>query len=73
METLFDNDFINNKVLKRLIKEVKRDQVEKTIENIDYFFEIRKKLNSKYGFINVQNEELEFLKQFKNARESLQA
>ncbi|MBQ8476050.1 hypothetical protein IJ531_03210 [bacterium] len=73
METLFDDKFINNKVLEHLIKEVKREQITKTIENIDYFFELRKKLNSKYDFTPAQNEEIEFLKQFNNARKNLQA
>ena len=73
METLFQDDYINNKVLKRLIKEVKKGQITRTIKNIDYFFELRKKLNRKYDFTPSQNEELEFLRRYQNAKRNIQA
>ena len=37
METLFQDDYINQVVLKRLIKEVKKSQISRTIRNIDYY------------------------------------
>ena len=73
METLFDDEFINNKVLKRLLNEVKEGQIRKTVKNIDYYNELRKKLNRKYDFSQSQNERLEALKQRVYAKRSLQA
>lgn len=73
METLFDDDYINNKILKRLIKEIKREQISKTIRNMDYYCELRAQLNEKQDFTPSQNKELEALKNHKNARKNLQA
>ncbi len=73
METLFDDDYINNKVLKRLIKEVKKGQISRTVRNIEYYDTMRKKLNRKYDFSPSQNEQLELLRKREYARRSLQA
>ena len=73
MDTLFNDEFINNKVLKRLIKEVKKGQIKRTINNIDCYNELRKKLNRKYDFTPSQNQQLEMLKYEKYAKRSLQA
>ncbi|MBR2068485.1 MAG: hypothetical protein IJ877_01860 [Candidatus Gastranaerophilales bacterium] len=50
MEELFEEKYINNKVLEHLIKEIKREQISKTIENLDDFIKLRKQFNSKYNF-----------------------
>jgi len=73
METLFDDDFINNKVLKRLIKEVKEGQISRTVKSIDYYNELRKTMNRKYDFSISQNEQLEALKRNRYAKRSMQA
>ena len=73
METLFDDDYINNKVLKRLIKEVREGQIIRTCKNIEYYNKIRQKLNNKYDFSPSQNEELEYLKLNRYGKRSLQA
>ena len=73
METLFQDDYINNKVLKRLIKEVKREQVSKAIKHMDYFLELRKKMNPKYEYMSFQNKKNVSLNQFNNARKNIQA
>ena len=74
METLFDDEYINNKVLKRLVKEVKKGQISRTVKNMAYFDELRKKLNRKYDFTPSQNNELELLRRNnKYAKRSLQA
>jgi len=73
METLFDDEYVNNKLLKRLIKEVKKGQIERTINNINYYNELRKKLNRKYDFSPSQNEQLEMLKYEQYRKRSLQA
>ena len=73
METLFDDEFINNKVLKRLIREIKEGQILRTVKSIDRYRELQKKLNNKYGFSPSQNEELEMLRRRQYARRNLQA
>ena len=73
METLFQDDYINNVVLKRLIKEVKKGQIARTIRNIDYYNKIRQKLDRKYNFSPSLNQELENLKRKQNAKRSMQA
>ena len=73
METLFDDEFINNKVLKRLVKEVKKGQISRTVRNIEYYDTMRKKLNRKYDFSPSQNEQLELLRNKNYAKRSLQA
>ncbi len=72
METLFQDDYINQVVLKRLIKEVKKSQISRTIRNIDYYNELREKLNRKYDFSPSQNQELEKLKRRQNEKRNLQ-
>ena len=72
METLSQDDYINGVVLKRLIKKIKASQVSRTIRNIDYYNELREKLNRKYDFSPSQNQELEYLKRKENARRNLQ-
>ena len=72
METLFQDDYINSVVLKHLIKEVKKSQISRTIRNIDYYNEIREKLNRKYDFSPSRNQKLEDLKQKYNAKRNIQ-
>ena len=73
METLFDDEYINNKVLKRLVKEVKEGQILRTVKSLDYYNELRQKLNNKYDFSPSQNKEIEELRRHRYARESIQA
>jgi len=74
METFFNDEFVNNKVLKRLVKEVQDGQMTRTLKSIDYYNEIRKKLNRKYDFSPSQNNDLEALIRDKYyAKRSLQA
>ena len=73
METLFDDKFINKKVLERLIKEIKEEQISKTVRTIDYYNEIREKVNRKYDFSPSQNIDLEMLKSDNYAKRDLQA
>jgi len=49
MNTFFEDSFFNKKILNRLKKEVKKDQLDKTIEEIDYFYELQKNFCQRYG------------------------
>ena len=68
MNTFFDDEFINKRVFKRLLKEVKREQIDKTIEEIDYLNELQNHMLSKGDFENQQNVELNFIKKLNNAK-----
>ena len=74
MNTFFEDDFINKRVFQRLVKEIKREQLDKTIEEINYLNELQSHLLSKSDFEKEQNVELDFIKKLNNAkRKNLQA
>ena len=73
MNTFFEDDFINKRVFQRLVKEIKREQLDKTIEEINYLNELQGHLLSKNDFEKEQNVELDFIKKLNNARKNLQA
>ena len=74
MKTFFQDEFINLKVLTRLKKEIRREQLDSTISELNYLNELQSHVISKYDFTESQNQELEFLKKINNAtRKNLQA
>lgn len=74
MKTFFQDEFINLKVLSRLVKEVKREQLDSAIKELNYINELQKHVISRYDFNEAQNQELEFIKKVKNAtRKNIQA
>lgn len=74
MKTFFQDEFINSKVLSRLAKEIRREQLESTITELGYLNELQSHVISKCDFSQSQNEELEFIKKVNNARrKNLQA
>ena len=62
-DTLFDKHLIN-----RLKKEVKKQQLKRTISEISYFNRIRSEIETKYGFNEREQKELDFIKKLSNAR-----
>ena len=55
MGGLFDDEFINRRIFKRLVKEVKDAQVSKTIEHIDQYSKLRDEFGEKYDISFVMN------------------
>lgn len=41
MKTFFEDEFINKKILSRLVREVRKEQLTKTINEIDYLNELQ--------------------------------
>ena len=41
MKNFFEDEFINKKVFSHLIREIKRDQLEATISELEYFSELQ--------------------------------
>jgi len=74
MNTFFNDEFINKRVFSRLVKEIKREQLDKTIQEIDYLNEIQNHFLLEKGFSEEENLQLDFIKKMNNAkRNSLQA
>ena len=74
MKTFFQDEFINSKVLSRLAKEIRREQLDSTIAEIGYLNELQSHIISKCDLTPSQNQELARIKQMNNARrKNLQA
>ena len=74
MANLFQDEFISKRVLSRITKEIKREQLDKTISEMSYFNELQSQLLSRCDFTEDENRQLDFIKKFNNAkRKSLQA
>ncbi len=74
MNTFFQDEFINSRVLSRLKKEIKREQLDSTIAELNYLNELQSHIVSRCDFTPSQNQELDFIKKMNNARrKNLQA
>ena len=69
MNDFFQDEFMNTKLLSRLTREIKREQLDKTIGEIDYFNEIQSHMLSRCDFTKSQNQELDFIKKLNNAKQ----
>ena len=68
MKTFFQDEFMNKKLLSRMVKEIRREQLDKTISELNYLNEVQSKVISRCDFTPSQNQELEFIKKINNAR-----
>lgn len=74
MRTFFEDNFINKKIFSKMLKEVKQDQLTKTINEISYLNELQNHFLLQKDISNEQSNELEFIKKINNAkRNKLQA
>ena len=74
MKSFFQDEYINKKILSRLTKEIKKDELERAITELGYLNEIQSQVLSRSDFTPSQNQELEFIKKLNNARrKNLQA
>jgi len=74
MNTFFQDEFFNKKIFNRLKNEVKKDQLDKTIEEIDYYNELQKHFLKRFGLDEDERQIIEnnFENNTKNAaRQSL--
>ena len=70
MNDLFQDEFMNTKLLSRLAKEVRREQLNKTISEIDYLNELQSHIISRCDFTKEQNQQLNYIKKTNNARQN---
>ena len=74
MNTFFDDEFINKRVFSRLVKEVKREQLDKTIQEIGYLNEMQNHILSTRNLDDKKEISLDFIEKLDNAkRNNLQA
>ena len=74
MKSFFQDEFINSKVLSRLAKEIRREQLDSAISELNYLNELQSHVISRYDFSESQNQELNFINKVNNAtRKNLQA
>lgn len=74
MRTFFEDNFINKKIFSKMLKEVKQNQLTKTINEISYLNELQNHFLLQKDISNEQSNELEFIKKINNAkRNKLQA
>ena len=74
MNSFFQDEFINSKVLSRLAKEIRREQLDCAISELGYLNELQSHIISKCDLTPSQNQELEFIKKVNNAkRKNIQA
>ena len=74
MNTFYQDEFINKRIFKRLVKEIKQEQLDKTISEIDYLNELMNHALEGRHTGGEQNIELDFIKKFDNAkRKNIQA
>ena len=68
MKSFFQDEFINSKVLSRLAREIRREQLDSTISELSYLNKLQSYIISKCDLTPSQNQEIEFIKKVNNAR-----
>lgn len=58
MNTFFQDEYINKMILTRLTREIKKEQLERTIKEINYLNELQKHVLEEYGIAQQQKNEL---------------
>ncbi len=58
MNTFFQDEYINKMVLTRLTREIKKEQLERTIKEINYLNELQKHVLEQYGIAQQHKNEL---------------
>ena len=68
MKTFFQDEFINSRLLKRLTKEIRKEQLDKTIDEISNFNEIQIRTASKSEYMTKETPKTSFINRFNNGR-----
>ena len=68
MKSFFQDEFINSRVLSRLKKEIRKDELDRAIEELGYINEIQSHVISRCDYMSSEKKELEFIKKINNAR-----
>ena len=68
MNSFFEDNFMNEKMLKMLTRAVKIEQINNTIKEIDYYREVQKYNELHDDLPSLSKDELQFIKKFNNAK-----
>jgi len=68
MNPFLDDEFMNKRLFSKMIREVKEESLNKTINEIDYLNEIQECVLQRQGFKTKENEQLDFIKKLRIAR-----
>ena len=68
MNSFFEDNFMNEKMLKLLTRAVKAEQINNTIKEIDYYREVQKYNELHDDLPPLSKDELQFIKKFNNAK-----
>ena len=68
MKTFFQDAYINTRILSRLTREIKKDELDRAIEELGYLNEAQSKVLSRCDFMTTEKRNLEFVKKIDNAR-----
>lgn len=69
MKSFFQDNYINTKILTRLTREIKTQQLKETINELAYLNELQSKIISNQN-IDVSSQELNFIKKIRDAKRS---
>ena len=67
MKTFFQDEFMNLKVLNRLAREIRKDQLDCAIEELASLNEAQSKIISRSDFMTKENNQLSFINKINNA------
>ncbi len=66
MQSFFQDEFMYKKLLKRMKQEVLKEQLNKTIDEIDYLNELQRHVAERNDFISSHIEEIDYIKKINN-------
>ena len=68
MKTFFQDEYINSKILSRLVREIKSDELDRAIEELDELNQIQSHVISRCDFMTSEKRELGYIEKINNAR-----
>ncbi len=69
MNYFMDDNFVNKRVFSRLKNNVEDRELQRAIQELEYFNEVRKTISGRFDTNPIQ---LDFIKKFDNARQRIQ-
>ncbi len=66
MQSFFQDEFMYKKLLKRMKQEVLKEQLNKTIDEIDYLNELQRHVADRSAFISSHANEIDYIKKINN-------
>ena len=68
MKTFFQDEFINSRLLKRVAKEIRKEQLDKTIDEMANFNEIQSRCITKCEYMTKESSKESFIHRFNSGR-----